>query len=147
MTSEHPKPARSARRSRWVRFFGPVFTWSTLLGVSGIGAASGTVACAEETFQCCACKFSNCMAPDAANPGSMIPAPVDSCDCKQEYTYESCGVFCYETLPAQLKAKEAAGQLSGCGAPDAKGVYTITPSQNSVLAKNSCEPGSPVGPE
>jgi len=146
MTSEHlevrPAP-RTSLVSRFVGHLAKAFTWTTMLAVTGLGTAAGTTACGEEVFEACECKFTNCMAPDPV--AGMVPAPQTVCT-MGEYTYEECGVYCYETVPKDLLAKEAAGLLSSCGGPNVDGVYTITPAQNSVLAKNSCSPGAPVGP-
>ena len=143
MTSEQLEVRPAPQKQLFSRFLGHVakaFTMTTMLAVTGLGTVAGTTACAEEVFEACECKFTNCMLSDG-----VTPAPQTVCTLG-EYTYEDCGHYCYETVPKDLLAKEAAGMLSACGSPDANGTYTITPAQNSVLAKNSCSPGAPVGP-
>ena len=129
--------------SRLTRFARTV-TWSTMLAASALGMVGG-IGCAEETFQCCECKFQTCQAPDPANPGSFLPAPQTVCACNQEFTYESCGTYCYEQAPKDLLALEMSGALAMCGSADANGNYVITPQTGTVLAKDSCNAGSPVG--
>jgi len=130
----------------WLKRFARTITWATMVGSVGL-MLSGAIACAEETFACCECKFPTCQAPDPANPGAGIPAPQTVCTCGQEYTYETCGTYCFEQVPSELLAKEAAMVLMPmtCGTPDASGNYVITPQTGTVLAKNSCSVGSPVG--
>jgi hypothetical protein len=124
MTSEHenrplrvtPLPAWRGRRiTRWL-------SGSVLLGLVAL-AASGSVACAEEDFQCCECFFPQCI--DTMGVG----AAQRPCSCTQAYSYEACGKFCAQDAPATLF-------LAG---------FTSCGTASSSLAKDSCSIGNPVG--
>jgi hypothetical protein len=143
MTSELAEPAQREARNGPVRLksLAKYFTFSTMLAVMFASGAGG-VGCAEETFKCCECAF-DCQAPDPADPtgATLVPATYYLCDCPSgdSYTYEQCGTFCkLELTQAELDARALTNvpPMSMC---------TLVPKQASVLAKNSCSPGWPVG--
>jgi hypothetical protein len=103
--------------------------------VTAGSVAAGSVACADETFKCCECAF------DCTDAATTMPATYYLCDCPKgdTYTYEECGIFCQQQLTQEeLDARALMNNppLSAC---------TRLPKQGSVLAKNSCSPGWPVG--
>jgi hypothetical protein len=105
-------------------------TVSSMLAVTALTAVGG-IACGEDEFKCCEGVF-DCT--DAA--GTMVPFYL--CDCPAEtYTYEECGLFMKtEIQQAELDARAAQVGLMACVLPVKQGT---------VLAKNSCSPGWPVG--
>lgn len=108
-------------------------TGSALLFAVGVCAVGG-IGCAEESFKCCECKFA-CMKVDSAAAGSD---ELTVCECPSEgFTYEECGIFCYKQVQAELDARATVNQppLTMCGS---------SPKTDSVVAKNSCQPGTPV---
>jgi hypothetical protein len=111
------RPSASAGRrvARWL-------SGSLLLGLVAL-AASGSVACAEEEFQCCECFFPQCI--DAMGTG-VAQRP---CSCTQAFSYEACGKFCEQDAPVSLFMQG----FTSCG------------KASSSLAKDSCSIGNPVG--
>jgi len=106
---------------------------ASVIAVTGLVVA-GSIGCADETFKCCECGFECTDA--AAMPGTFY-----LCDCPNgdTYTYEECGIFCQQQLTQEeLDARALANNppFTAC---------MRKPKQGSVLAKNSCSPGWPVG--
>jgi hypothetical protein len=106
---------------------------TSVVPLTGLVTA-GSIGCADEAFKCCECAFE---CTDAA----AMPGLFYLCDCPNgdTYTYEECGIFCKQQLtPEEINARALANNppFTGCMA---------TPKQGTVLAKNSCSPGWPVG--
>jgi hypothetical protein len=135
MTSEPMKTSerRTGRNPMaWFRNLAKSLTLSSMLAVTGLSMAGG-IACGEEEFKCCEGAFSCTDAMGA-------PVTFYWCDCPSgdTYTYEECGLFMKgDVTQAELDARALADAgLTGCMLP-------VT--QGTVLAKNSCSPGWPVG--
>jgi hypothetical protein len=132
MTSERTEMAsRGVAAPRWLKTLVRGLAASSLVAVTTLSVAGG-FGCAEETFKCCECAF---QCSDAMG----AEATFYMCDCPQgdTYTYEECGILCkVQMTPEELNVRASAAGLSNCMLP---------PKQNSVLAKNSCSPGWPVG--
>ena len=117
----------------WLKNLAKCLTLSSMVGAMGLSLAGG-IGCAEETFKCCEGAFEGCV--DAM--GATVTYYLCDCPSGDTYTYEECGVFMKQQLTqAELDTRAAADAgLSMCALPAKQGT---------VLAKNSCSPGWPVG--
>ena len=129
------------RLSKWLA---KCLSLATLVAATGVLGAGG-MGCAEETFKCCECRFTippECTVTDPA----VIASEFILCTCRDEaYTYEECGVYCKNQVPATLAVTPevigpAARPPLTCSAPVA-----MVQAPLETLAKNSCSVGTPVG--
>jgi hypothetical protein len=129
------------RRNKWLA---KCLSLSTLLAAAGVLGAGG-MGCAEETFAFCECRFTmppECLPTDPA----VVASEFILCTGRdEEYTYEECGVYCKNQVPAILAlTPEVIGPTARppitCSAPVAMPQAPVE-----TLAKNSCSVGTPVG--